>query len=67
MPTVGHNDVFTLPNNLEASFLEGAHGIFVVDSRNSWHLDGDFDLANINIAELFFDNFEVLANRLPDI
>src|SRR5207344_65224 len=52
---VGHHDMFALARNPEAGFLEGPHGIEVIDAWNLGQgLHRNFDFANLFVFELLF-------------
>jgi len=52
----------------KSSFLEGTHGIQMIDAWNLRQgLHRDFDFANFFALELFFNYREVLSDRVPNI
>ena len=55
--TVAHDDVLPLAHDPEASFLERANGVEMIDARDLRQgLDGYFDFANVLAAKLLIDD-----------
>jgi len=60
--------MLALARDPKSSFLEGSHGIQMIDAWNLGQgLHRDFDFANFFALELFFNYREVLLDRVPNI
>jgi hypothetical protein len=67
-PAVGHHDVRTSPNNLEACPLERPHGPKVRDSGDFRHeLHGNFYFSQILPSRQLSGHSKLLLDRIPDV
>ena len=65
---VGHDDVLALPDDLKPGPFERPHSPKVRDPGYLRHvLDGDLDFPQILPAGQLSGDFEVFANRVPDV
>jgi len=64
---VSHDDVLGTPHNSKACLFQSAHGLLVVDPRNSWHCLGDVNFADDRALEEVLSSGQILANGVLDI
>ena len=64
--TIGHHDMFTLANHLEADLLEGTHCLEMPDSRKLG-LHSHLNLAYVRTRGLLPDHRKVLGDRRANV
>ncbi len=65
---IAHDDMLTLPNDLESRFLQSTHGILMIDTWYPGHeLNRDLDFTDILIPSLVLEGGHILADGVTDV
>jgi hypothetical protein len=66
-PTVGHDDVLTLPRNPKPGPLECPNGSEVIDTGYARHSLGDLDLPNVGMLKELIANCQIFPDGVSGV